>query len=303
VPPVLRHACDRQIAVGLPRQVIEVGLVVRIQHLPCEALERTRGGYRAVGYRVEQKPGEIGAAVFRENLQRAAFEVLRDDGSGVSASAVEPIELAAVGTELDGPGCHRVLRAGSAKERPFTSDTVLQIFDIAILGVPDREAHTELLIGEMPDEAFVPLQQHAVAGRDIHPVDVEVTFVPRVVPDQQFAGKLRRELLNAACHPWTRGQRPHIASLQINPPGTPIFVSARLAEEYDVPVVVHPDDPRAEIAVGHRRHRARLVEPVDRRDPEIERAARRCTERDPRAVMADPHDASLGICENQASAQ
>src|SRR4051794_31843145 len=40
-------------------------------------------------------------------------------------------------------------------------------------------------------------------------------------------------------------------------------------------VVPHPDDPGTEIAVGHRRHRARLVDPVDRRNPEVEHAVNR----------------------------
>jgi len=112
---------------------------------------------------------------------------------------------------------------------------------------------------------------------------------------------MARDLLNIASHPRSRRQRPHIAGLQIDPPGAPILVAAHLAEEHDMPIVMHPEDPGTEIAVGHRRHRARLADPVDRRDPKIEHAADRRAERNSRAVVADPHNASLGICENQAT--
>jgi hypothetical protein len=68
-------------------------------------------------------------------------------------------------------------------------------------------------------------------------------------------------------------------------------------------VVVHPDDRGADIAVGHRGYRARIVDPIERRNPEIEHAVDGRAEGNPRAVRADPHDASFGICENQASAK
>jgi len=211
------------------------------------------------------------------------------------------MEFAAVGAELDGPSCHRVLRADSAEEGPFTRRAVLQILDSAVLGVPAGETDLELRIREIAGEALVPLQQRAVAGRGIHPVDIEVTLVPSVVRDQQFAGKMGRDLLDVAPHPRTRGQRLYIAGLQINAPGAPVFIPGRLAEEHDMPIIMHPDDRGAEIAVGHRRHRARPVDPVDRGDPEIEHAADRRAERNPGAMRADPHNASLGISKNQAA--
>jgi hypothetical protein len=114
---------------------------------------------------------------------------------------------------------------------------------------------------------------------------------------------MARALLNVAFHARSRRQRPRIAGLQIDPPGAPILVASRLPEEHDMPIVVHPDDPGTEIAVGHRRHRARIVDPVERRDPEIEHAVDRRAKGDPRAVRADPNEASFGICENQPAAK
>jgi hypothetical protein len=61
------HAGDGQIAPRLPREIVEIALIIRIEDLPRDALERTRCGNRALGYRIEQKPSEIGAGVFREN--------------------------------------------------------------------------------------------------------------------------------------------------------------------------------------------------------------------------------------------
>jgi hypothetical protein len=81
---------------------------------------------------------------------------------------------------------------------------------------------------------------------------------------------MTRDLLNVASHPWPRRQRPHIAGLKIDPAGTPVFVAGHFAEEHDMPVVVHPDDPGTEIAVGHRGYRARVADPVERSHPEIE---------------------------------
>ena len=64
-----------------------------VQDLPCDALERTRGGNRALADRIEQQLREIGTRIFRENPHRAASEVLRDNGGGVAAPAVEPIKV------------------------------------------------------------------------------------------------------------------------------------------------------------------------------------------------------------------
>jgi len=63
-------------------------------------------------------------------------------------------------------------------------------------------------------------------------------------------------------------------------------------------VVPHPDDPRTEISVGHRSYGTRLFDPIERRNPEVEHAVNRSTEGNTGAVGTDPHDASLGICEN-----
>ena len=111
VLPVLRHAGYRHIAARLSCEVVEIVLIVRVQDLPRDTLERTGGGNRALGDRIEQKLGEIGARIFRENLHRAAREILRDNGGGIATPAVEPIEFAAVGAEFDGAGRYRVLCA------------------------------------------------------------------------------------------------------------------------------------------------------------------------------------------------
>jgi hypothetical protein len=52
------------------RATIVRTLTVRIKDLPHDAFEQTRCGNRALGYRIEQKPGEIRATVFRENPHR-----------------------------------------------------------------------------------------------------------------------------------------------------------------------------------------------------------------------------------------
>jgi len=158
VPPVLRHTGDRQIASRLPCEVVEIIAIVGVHDLPGDALERTRGGSRALAYRIEQKLGEICTRIFRENPHRAAGEILRDNGGGVAAAAVQPIEFAAVGAEFDGAGRRRVLCTNPAEERPLAIAATPQIFDIAVIGLAYREAHLELLIGEMVAEGFVPLQ-------------------------------------------------------------------------------------------------------------------------------------------------
>jgi len=40
-----------------------------------------------------------------------------------------------------------------------------------------------------------------------------------------------------------------------------------------MPVVMHPDDPRAKIAVADRRYRARFIDPINGGNPEIESEA------------------------------
>jgi hypothetical protein len=114
---------------------------------------------------------------------------------------------------------------------------------------------------------------------------------------------MARVLLNVAGHPGPRRQRPQIAGFQIGTPSTPIFVAGRLAEEHDMSVVPHPDYPGTQTAVRHRSHGARFGDAIQRRDPEIEHVADRRAERNPRAVVTDPYNASLGICENQAAGE
>jgi hypothetical protein len=130
-----------------------------------DALERTRGGNRALADRIEHKLGKIGTGVFGENPHRAACEILRDHRRGVAAAAGEPIQFATVGAEPDGAGRHRVLRADSAEEGPFAVGAALQILDIAVFSVTHGEAHTALLIGEMEGEIVVLLNQCALAAR------------------------------------------------------------------------------------------------------------------------------------------
>ena len=132
---------------------------MRVQNLPRDAFECARGGNRALADRIEQKLGEIGAGVFGENPHRAACEVLCDDGGGVAATAVEPIEFTTVGAEFDGAGRHRVLSADPAEEGPSVVAAALQILDIAVFGVSDCKAHTEPLIGEMAGDTLVQLKQ------------------------------------------------------------------------------------------------------------------------------------------------
>src|SRR5205814_6638771 len=127
-----------------------------------------------------------------------AREVLRYDGDRIAPPAVEPIELAAIGAEFDGAGRYRVLCADPAKGRPLAVRPTLQIFDTAVIGVAYREAHPELLIGEMEAEGIVQLQQRTFPGCNVDTEDVEVTLLPRVVRDQQFARKMARVLLNVA---------------------------------------------------------------------------------------------------------
>ena len=91
-----------------------------------------------------------------------------------------------------------------AEERPVAFRPTLQILDIAVIGVAHREAHPELLIGEIVTRSLVQLQQRAFPGRNIDTVDVEVALVPRVVGDQQFARKMARVLLNIAGDPGSR---------------------------------------------------------------------------------------------------
>src|SRR4051812_39317780 len=112
---------------------------------------------------------------------------------------------------------------------------------------------------------------------------------------------MARVLLNVARHPRARRQWPHVAGFQIGTPSTPIFVAGRLAEKHDMSFVPHTNKRGAEMAIGHRRYGARLVDPVDRRYPEIEHAIDGRAERDPHAVRANPYDAPLGISKNQAA--
>src|SRR5205823_5443186 len=212
--------------------------------------------------RIEQKLGKIGKWIFCENPHRAASEILRDNGDGIAAPAVEPIEFAAVGAEFDGARRYRVLCTNPAEERPVAVGPTLQIFGIALIAVAYREAHLELLISEVVVESLVQLHQRAFPRRNVDPVEVEVALVPRVVRDKQFTGKMARVLLNVAGHPRPRRQWSHIAGFQVGAPSTPIFVTSRLAEEHDMPVVPHPDDPRTDIAISHHRYRVRVADPV-----------------------------------------
>src|SRR6516162_598891 len=244
--------------------------------------------------------GEIGSGVFREDPRRATVEVMRDRCGGIATPAIQPIQFAAVGAELYGAGRRRIVRADSGVEVPFTVCAALQVLDIAVVAMTNSVAHTELLIGEVRGETLVGLEQSAFPGRNIHTIDVEVTLIALVVRDKQFAGKVARTLLNVASHPGSRSQRPDFGSSEIDSPGAPVLVASLLAEEYDMPIVVHPYD-QAEITVGHRSHRMRIVDLVDGSNPKIGHAIYRREEGNPRAIWTYAHDASFGISEDYAA--
>src|SRR5262252_1666017 len=244
--------------------------------------------------------GEIGSGIFREDPRRATFEVMRDRRGGIAIPAIQPIQFAAVGAELYGAGRRRIVRADSGEAVPFTVCAALQVLDIAVLVMANSVAHTELLIGEVRGETLVGLEQSAFPGRDIYTIDIEVTLIALVVGNKQLAGKVARTLLNVASHPGSRSQRPDFGSSEIDSPGAPVLVASLLAEEYDVPIVMHPYD-QAEIAVGHRGHGTRIVDLVDGGDPQIEHAIYGREEGNPRAIRTYAHDTSFGIPEDYAA--
>src|SRR5262249_56314745 len=96
--------------------------------------------------------GEIGSGVFREDPRRATFEVMRDSCGGIATPAIQPIQFAAVGAELYGAGRHRIVRADSDEEVPFTVCAALQLLDIAVLAMTNRVAHPDLLIAQAPPQ-------------------------------------------------------------------------------------------------------------------------------------------------------
>src|SRR5215470_2112846 len=245
--------------------------------------------------------GEIGSGVFRENPRRATFKVMRDRRGGIATPAIQPIQFAAVGAEFYGAGRRRIVRADSGEAVPFTVCAAPQVLDIAVLAMTNSVAHAELLIGEVRGETLVGLEQSAFPGRDIYTIDIEVTLIALVVGNKQLAGKVARTLLNVASHPGSRSERPDFGSSEIDSPGAPVLVASLLAEEYDMPIVVHPYDRGAEITIGHRGHGMRIVYLVDGGNPKIEHAIYRREEGNPRAIRTYAHDAPFGISEDYAA--
>src|SRR5262249_60236333 len=108
--------------------------------------------------------GERGSGVCREDPRRATFEVMRDSCGGIATPAIQPIQFAAVGAELYGAGRHRIVRADSGEEVPFTVRAALQVLDIAVLAMTNSVAHTKLLIGKVRGETLVGLEKTAFPG-------------------------------------------------------------------------------------------------------------------------------------------
>jgi hypothetical protein len=175
------------------------------------------------------------------------------------------------------------------------------MFDVTIVETTHGEADIELLIREVSLKAVIGLHQCAVPGRDIHAMDIEVTLIAFIVPNQELAGKVARSLLNVTRHCGTWRQRPDIAGLKIDPPSPPVLITALIPEEHDMAVVVHPDDPRTDIAVGHVRHGPRPVDIIKGNNPKVEHAVDGCPESDLHAVRTEAHDASFQVCKYQAA--
>src|SRR5262249_53322703 len=114
--------------------------------------------------------GEIGSGGLRKDPRRAAFEVRRDSCGGIATPAIQPIQFAAVGAELYGAGRHRIVRADSDEEVPFTVCAALQVLDIAFLAMTNSVAHPKLLNGQVRGETLVGLEQSAFPGRNIYTI-------------------------------------------------------------------------------------------------------------------------------------
>src|SRR5262245_66243605 len=114
---------------------------------------------------------------------------MRDSCGGIATPAIQPIQFAAVGAELYGAGRHRIVRADSDEEVPFTVCAALQVLDIAVLAMTNSVAHTELLIGEVRGETLVGLEQSAFPGRNIYKIEIKVRIIGRVVREKRWTGK------------------------------------------------------------------------------------------------------------------
>ena len=115
--------------------------------------------------------------------------------------------------------------------------------------------------------------------------------------DQELLREVAGHLLDVRPHAGTGRQHADVAGRQIDTMRLPVLVAALLAEVNDVPVVVHPRQPRAEAAVRYARERPGFRDVAQRRDPEVQHAVERSEEREARAIRADPRPALVGIAE------
>src|SRR6266851_1926934 len=90
----------------------------------------------------------------------------------------------------------------------------------------------------------------------MHAIDVEEALVALVVRDQQLLREVAGHLLDVRPHAGAWRQRADVAGRQVDTMRLPVLVAALLAEVDDMPVVVHPPEPRPEAAIGDARARS-----------------------------------------------
>jgi hypothetical protein len=244
-----------------------------------------RIGLRLAADRVEHRPVDVGPRVLGQHGPRAAGDVLGDQGGGVAAPGVDPVERLAVGGEPQRMGGRVVIQIDTLNRLGRGNAGLDRIVvHAAFRPGPGAAAQLEVLVDQERAETLVLEHQGELAAGQVERM--------HVVPGSRLFGpqepvRNRADLQHLGLGLVEGRQGARRAAGGRDPIKLEVLVAA-LVVDIEHRGVVRGPEVGADRAHGFGRDRAGGGRISGRRDPNVQHPVERGQPGEPAAVRADP---------------
>ena len=242
-PVVQRPACHLDVAVGQPRQVVQVALDRGVHDVPPTAGVRARHGLDVLVLRMDQDAVDVGQVGFRQQLFGTRLQVHGFQRACVPPPAVQHVAARGGLVETGRMGRHRVLGLDAHPLTPTVGGVRLQVEMAGVGRHRHGEPHPVVVVGREAGEPRVFLHERPLASPDMDPVDiVPLAIAPVVDADQHVFRHPGADPLDPRGDLVDRRQVADLICCEINTVDVPILVAVRVLGVENVAVRVGPGE-------------------------------------------------------------
>ena len=285
---------------------VEIGGYGVVQNLPAHPVILERDRLNALGGGMHQEvKRKVCPVVGSQNRVLAGIEVEGRQRRRVAVAAVRQVQRHARDVRSQRHGRQPVFQAYLHEGQPLAVAIVgIRAFEdgrSAALGRQHGQPDAEVVVGVEAERADVILNdERHFARENVHAVNVVVSGVAVVQPDERLVREVRRHCRNVSVDALERRQIVRLARLDVDGVDMPVLVALRVLYVEQVSWVVRPD-VELDAALGVGSNRAGGVWIGRGRDPDVQHAVQRRQKADARPVAADPHLLALRIAEQRFS--